>query len=65
MEESASDLASELRTREATERRAECPNCSRGHLSLFYRVKGIPVHSCLLMTSRTEGMAYPLSLIHI
>lgn len=36
-----------------------CPNCETGELEAFYEVKGIPVHSVLLMPSRDHAVGYP------
>lgn len=36
-----------------------CPNCHSKGLSLFYAVADIPIHSCLLMSSKDEALAYP------
>jgi SAM-dependent methyltransferase len=36
-----------------------CPNCNSKGLSIFYSVDDIPVHSCLLMSSRAEALKYP------
>jgi SAM-dependent methyltransferase len=38
-----------------------CPNCNSKGLSLFYTVTDIPVHSCLLMSSKKEAQKYPKS----
>ncbi|MDT8303306.1 MAG: class I SAM-dependent methyltransferase [Sedimentisphaerales bacterium] len=36
-----------------------CPNCNSKELSVFYSVTDIPVHSCLLMSSKEEAQRYP------
>ncbi|MBN1803667.1 MAG: methyltransferase domain-containing protein [Sedimentisphaerales bacterium] len=36
-----------------------CPNCNSKGLSLFYSVNDIPVHSCMLMSSKSQGLKYP------
>jgi len=36
-----------------------CPNCNSKGLSIFYTVDDIPVHSCLLMSSKAEALKYP------
>ncbi|EDY84723.1 C-methyltransferase family [Verrucomicrobiia bacterium DG1235] len=36
-----------------------CPNCESGEMEAFYEVKGIPVHSVLLMPSREHAVDYP------
>lgn len=38
-----------------------CPNCNSKELSIFYSVTNIPVHSCLLMSSKEEAQRYPTS----
>ena len=42
-----------------------CPNCNSKGLSLFYSVMDIPVHSCLLMSSRSQGKNYPTSNLQL
>ncbi|HBB35049.1 MAG TPA: SAM-dependent methyltransferase [Cyanobacteria bacterium UBA8803] len=36
-----------------------CPNCGHQGLSLFYEVRNVPVHSCLMMPSRKEALDFP------
>ncbi|NJR67752.1 MAG: methyltransferase domain-containing protein [Synechococcales cyanobacterium CRU_2_2] len=36
-----------------------CPNCGHGELSVFYEVKQVPVHSCLMMPNPEEAKAFP------
>lgn len=36
-----------------------CPACGAADPRPFYRVEGIPVHSCLLVGSRAEALAFP------
>ena len=36
-----------------------CFSCGGGDLSIFYEIKGIPVHSVLLMPTREKATAYP------
>jgi SAM-dependent methyltransferase len=36
-----------------------CPSCGAEGLQPFYRVKDVPAHSCLLMDSREDAVAYP------
>ena len=38
-----------------------CPNCNSKGLSLFYTLADIPVHSCLLMSSKDQAQRYPTS----
>jgi SAM-dependent methyltransferase len=37
----------------------ECHSCGMQKMSIFYEVKSIPVHSCLLMPSHMEAASYP------
>ena len=37
----------------------KCPNCSNYGLSIFYEVRDVPVHSCLMMSSREEALNFP------
>jgi SAM-dependent methyltransferase len=37
-----------------------CPNCGAAGAEVVYRVRGIPSHSCLLMETREEALAFPL-----
>lgn len=41
------------------DRDAVCPNCHGQGMDLCYEVRGIPVHSCLLMRTRAEALDYP------
>ena len=36
-----------------------CPNCGDCGLSIFYEVRDVPVHSCLMMSSREEALDFP------
>ncbi|RMH70692.1 MAG: methyltransferase domain-containing protein [Cyanobacteria bacterium J007] len=36
-----------------------CPNCGHSHLSTFYEVKQVPVHSCLMMPNEAEALNFP------
>jgi hypothetical protein len=36
-----------------------CPNCGNHGLSLFYEVRNVPVHSCLMMNNREEARNFP------
>ncbi|MCP4613523.1 MAG: methyltransferase domain-containing protein [Planctomycetes bacterium] len=42
-----------------------CPNCNSKELSVFYSVTDIPVHSCLLMSSKEEAQRYPTSNLQL
>lgn len=36
-----------------------CQACGSAHLEAFYEVRDIPVHSCLMVGSREEALAFP------
>jgi len=36
-----------------------CPNCLTTEVGLFHSVEKVPVHSCLLMSSRPDALNYP------
>jgi SAM-dependent methyltransferase len=36
-----------------------CPNCGNRGLSIFYEVRNVPVHSCLMMDNREEARNFP------
>lgn len=42
-----------------TNAKAVCPNCGARGLAQFYGVTRAPVHSCLLMPTAQEALAYP------
>ncbi len=42
-----------------------CPCCGSLGLTEFYRVEGVPVHSCLLMASREAALAYPRGTLRL
>ena len=37
-----------------------CPNCGHDELTVFYEVREVPVHSCLMMSSREEAVDFPV-----
>lgn len=39
---------------------ATCPNCGGNGMRRFYRLTGVPVHSCLLMPTREHAVQYPV-----
>jgi SAM-dependent methyltransferase len=41
------------------ENQDRCPACRSERLEAFYRQNGIPVHSCLLLQSKQEALAFP------
>ena len=36
-----------------------CPNCGHDELTVFYEVRDVPVHSCLMMSSQEEAVNFP------
>ena len=36
-----------------------CSACGAADIQIFYRVKDVPAHSCLMMSSREEALAFP------
>jgi SAM-dependent methyltransferase len=36
-----------------------CPSCHSDRLESLYEVRGVPTHSCLLMETREQAIAYP------
>lgn len=36
-----------------------CPACGAGRLDTFYDVENIPVHSCIMLSTREEARAFP------
>jgi C-methyltransferase C-terminal domain/Methyltransferase domain len=36
-----------------------CPNCNHKGLSIFYEVKNVPVHSCLMVSTQEEALNFP------
>ena len=36
-----------------------CPNCGHDELTVFYEVRDVPVHSCLMMSDRKEAVDFP------
>jgi len=42
-----------------------CPSCGHGNLTVFHEVDDVPAHSCLLMPSRDEAIAYPRGNIRL
>ncbi|MGV2831485.1 class I SAM-dependent methyltransferase [Myxosarcina sp. GI1(2024)] len=36
-----------------------CPSCGHLELSVFYEVRNVPVHSCLMLSSREEALNFP------
>jgi SAM-dependent methyltransferase len=36
-----------------------CPSCGHAHLTPFYEVRNVPVHSCLMLPTRQEALDFP------
>ena len=36
-----------------------CPNCGAQELSIFYEAKNAPVHSCVMLPTQQEALAFP------
>lgn len=36
-----------------------CPSCGQQGLSLFYEVRNVPVHSCLMLPTKQEALDFP------
>ncbi|MGQ4647528.1 methyltransferase domain-containing protein [Lyngbya aestuarii] len=36
-----------------------CPNCGHKELWLFYEIRNVPVHSCLMLSSQQEALEFP------
>ena len=36
-----------------------CKSCGGGGMRVFYEIRGVPVHSCMLLPSRAEALAFP------
>ncbi|HIK31803.1 MAG TPA: methyltransferase domain-containing protein [Oscillatoriales cyanobacterium M59_W2019_021] len=36
-----------------------CPNCGHQGLSIFYEVRNVPVHSCLMLPTQQEALDFP------
>ncbi|XHX76762.1 MAG: class I SAM-dependent methyltransferase [Stenomitos frigidus ULC029] len=36
-----------------------CPSCGHRGLSIFYEVRDVPVHSCLMLSTRQEALDFP------
>ena len=37
----------------------QCPNCGHKELSIFYEVRNVPVHSCLMLPTQQEALDFP------
>jgi hypothetical protein len=51
-------VSNQLKTQNSTVDRV-CPNCGHHELSVFYEVRNVPVHSCLMMSSKAEALNFP------
>ena len=57
----SSDLSLSLSKGSTLGRKVEavCPNCGCQELSIFYEVRNVPVHSCLMLSTRQEALDFP------
>ena len=58
MGEATLDLPKEVSFEVVAQTDSICPNCNSRGLFSFYTVADIPVHSCLLMSSKDEALGY-------
>jgi len=42
-----------------------CPNCDTRDMSVFYEVRSVPVHSCVLLPTQEEALEFPLGDIRL
>jgi SAM-dependent methyltransferase len=49
----------------ASEGPLSCSACGGGDIQTFYRVRDVPVHSCLMLSSREEALAFPRGEIEL
>jgi len=42
-----------------------CNNCGAQEMSVFYEVKDVPVHSCLLMPTRQQALKFPRGTVDL
>ena len=52
-------FSSQLKTKKKMTIEHTCPNCGYHGLSIFYEVRNVPVHSCLMMSSKEEALNFP------
>jgi SAM-dependent methyltransferase len=52
-------LQSTLETRAAAHSSRPCPSCGHPHLTPFYEVRNVPVHSCLMLPTRQDAIDFP------
>ena len=45
---------------ETLNQKHSCPNCGSQGLQIFYEVRNVPVHSCLMMSSKEEALKLSL-----
>ncbi|HVB34910.1 MAG TPA: class I SAM-dependent methyltransferase [Patescibacteria group bacterium] len=43
----------------------QCPNCGSSRFSIFHEVRNVPVHSCLLLDTAREALAFPRGEIRL
>ena len=42
-----------------------CPSCSTDGMRSFYRVEGVPVHSCLMFENERDALEFPTGDIEL
>ncbi|MDJ0510220.1 MAG: class I SAM-dependent methyltransferase [Crocosphaera sp.] len=42
-----------------------CPNCGHQEIQLFYEVKNVPVHSCLMIPTKEEALNFPCGDVNL
>jgi hypothetical protein len=42
-----------------TQKQSACPTCDHQDLIVFYEVKNVPIHSCLMLPTQKEAMDFP------
>ena len=43
----------------------DCPSCGTPEMETFYEVTGVPVHSCIMLPTRNEALAFPVGRISL
>ncbi len=57
MLQNAASLSDSLESSEIKQH--TCPNCGHHQLTIFYEVRNVPVHSCLMMSKQEEAVNFP------
>ncbi|MGB7275698.1 MAG: class I SAM-dependent methyltransferase [Geitlerinemataceae cyanobacterium] len=59
MVQQVTPLAEEVRSSNSSENHHICPNCGHQGLTIFFEVRNVPVHSCLMLPTRQEALDFP------